>query len=153
MQTQEKSDREWYEELVADSDYTLANNILKAIEKRDWEEAKTLAQKMIEECTIERKLELFGYLKKLMKCVILWTQALPDERQGEWASAISDCRWNIGFLRVEQPTFDDAYIQEELDDLFDHVKELIMNTDLTPFRIRKPTWEELFINNHSWFND
>jgi hypothetical protein len=153
MQTQEKSDREWYEELAADSDYTLANNILKAIEKRDWEEAKILAQKMIEECTIERKLELLDHLEKLLKFVILWTQSVEEDKPGEWASAISRTRRAIAYLRVEQPSFDDAYIQQEIDDSFEYAKELVMQTEVTPFRIRKPTWEELFYIDHGYPND
>jgi hypothetical protein len=145
MQTQEKSDREWYEELVADSDYTLANNILKAIEKRDWEEAKILAEKMIEECTIERKLELGDYLTDLLQFTILWVQSLEKEKPGQWATTIWRKREKIAYLRYEQPSFTDDYIQEEIDFCYEYAKSRIIGTDITPFRIRKPTWEELFI--------
>jgi type II secretory pathway pseudopilin PulG len=152
MQTQEKSDREWYEELVADSDYTLATNILKAIEKRDWEEAKTLAQKMIEECTIERKLELGDCLRDLLIHTILWTQSTEENKPGEWATATWRSRERITYLRYEQPSFTDNFIQSRIDSCFDFAKEMIMGMDITPFRIRKPTWEELFINEYSVFN-
>jgi hypothetical protein len=144
---------EMFLEFASDAQFTLATNILKALENNQLEEAKEITKLLIQDLRADRQIELADHLTYLMKWVILWTQSLEADKPGEWASAILQRRWDIDYLRVEQAHFDDAYIQKEIDRCFDYAKDMVMSTEVEPFRIRKPNWEELFVIDHGYPND
>jgi hypothetical protein len=146
-------DQAMYREFAADAQFTLACNILKALENNQLEEAKAITQALIQDLRADSEIELAHELALLMKWVILWTQSIEAHKPGEWASAISQRRRDIAYLRVEQPHFDDEYVQQEIDRRFDYAKDMVMRTEVEPFRIRKPSWEELFVIEHSFFNN
>jgi hypothetical protein len=152
MEKEKKGDlSDHFEEWAAKSDFALAHTILKALENQQWEEAKSLTKSLINEFTIERKLELNDHLHDLLLHVILWTQSLEEDKPGEWATAAHRSQRNIAYLRIEQPSFDEAFVQKRIDTNFEYAKESIMLMDITPFRIRKPTWEELFVTDYLEF--